>query len=257
MWNTVTETALIVNPEEAELLIPILREAQSSQTHLLTYAAPVTRRMLHFNRLRFFAIPDLPVEWEAPEWLRIELGIFSGRLYFEESEYDPLCRYLGMKASHDEKDLVDDLPPGSIESNDEDGNIAEEQQVAIPKQDSFTAKPLVFLQHWLSVKRKGQEFANTPMGYVCQGRILTRDHPFFERARERPDSGHSSGQSEALRGSKQYRADEAIPSADDDDFDEDFDENEVGGMDDGNTEEYEGMDDEVEVYGGDYSFESH
>jgi len=54
---------------------------------------------------------------------------------------------------------------------------------------SFTAKPLTFLQEWLAVRRKGQDFVNTPMGYVCQGRALKASHPFFAaRAKAEEDS---------------------------------------------------------------------
>lgn len=251
LWNTATNSALIVNPEEAELLIPTLREAQSPETHLLTYAAPVTRRMLHFNQLRFFAIPDLPAEWEAPEWLRIELGIFAGRLYFEESEYRGLCQYLRIKTSHFEEGPEENLPLECSESiheeTDDEANLLSLQQGTPP----FTAKPLVFLQQWLAVRRKGQEFANTPMGYVCQGKLLTKDHPFF--ARERPDSSHSSDQSEAPQRSKRYGASKATAAVDsEDDFDEDFDENEVVDVGNGDGEYFDALEDQNEAYSGDY-----
>lgn len=55
-------------PEEAELLIPLLQNAKDSPTYLLTYSAPVTRKMLHFNELNFYTIPSLPFGWEAPIW---------------------------------------------------------------------------------------------------------------------------------------------------------------------------------------------
>src|SRR3954471_2268109 len=44
---------------------------------------------------------------------------------------------------------------------------------------SFTTKPLTFLQEWLAVRRKGQDFVHTPMGQVCQGKPLLENHPFF------------------------------------------------------------------------------
>jgi hypothetical protein len=58
-------TALIVIPEEAEHLIQLICIAKRLTTHLLTYAASVTRRMLHFDKLDYFAIPNLPPGWEA------------------------------------------------------------------------------------------------------------------------------------------------------------------------------------------------
>jgi hypothetical protein len=40
---------------------------------------------------------------------------------------------------------------------------------------------LTFMQEWLSLRRKGQDFAQTPMGYICQGKVLKADHPFFSK----------------------------------------------------------------------------
>lgn len=38
---------------------------------------------------------------------------------------------------------------------------------------------LNFLHEWLDIRAKGQDFAQTPMGYVCSGKVLTEDHSFF------------------------------------------------------------------------------
>jgi hypothetical protein len=38
---------------------------------------------------------------------------------------------------------------------------------------------LNFLHEWLELRAKGQDFAQTPMGYVCSGKVLTEEHPFF------------------------------------------------------------------------------
>lgn len=51
--------------------------------------------MLHFNKLDYFAVPNLPPEWEAPTGLTVELGFFAGRLYFEYKEYGNISQYLG------------------------------------------------------------------------------------------------------------------------------------------------------------------
>ncbi|KAL9083912.1 MAG: hypothetical protein Q9165_008319 [Trypethelium subeluteriae] len=256
--NTATEAALIVNPEEAEDLIPLLRSAESLNTHLLTYAAPVTRKMLHFNRLQFFAIPDLPSEWTAPEWLLIELGIFAGRLYFEESEYDGLCRYLGIQHGGNRDGTPSDMAVQGPDDREKEVRAAEEQHLSITQRErsSFTAKPLAFLRQWLAVRRKGQEFANTPMGYVCQGKRLTKDHPFFEHARERPDSSSSANQTRAGQRAEHYRGTELEDAGDDDGYDEDFDENEIGDIkDDGDEGFYEALEDQNELYSGDYDVE--
>ena len=172
LWSTVSEIALIIIPEESELLLPLIRQSKSSPTHLTTYAAPVTRKMLHFDNLQYYAVPSLPPGWEAPLWLRTELGIYSGRLYFEYSEYENLLRFLGIKEE------VDDLAPqaNSIEQKQETPTIElhVEQEAK-----AFTRRPLSFLKEWLAVCRKGQDFMHTPMGFVCQGKKLLESHPFF------------------------------------------------------------------------------
>ena len=163
--STVSDIALIVIPEEAEDLIALVSEAENSPTHLLAYAAPVTRKMLHFNDLKYYSVPSLPKDWEAPMWLRVELGIFAGRLYFDHLEYSYLLQYLGTKED-----------TSKIEEEETKDLVDQRQEV-----EAFTRKPLTFLQEWLAVRRKGQDFAQTPMGFVCQGKPLVESHPFFTR----------------------------------------------------------------------------
>jgi hypothetical protein len=240
--------AMIIIPEEAEYILSVLNA--KSPVHLLTYTAPVTRKMLHFNDLKYYSVPPLPADWQAPTWLKIELGIFAGRLYFEYDEYPALYSFLGIvdrqpaaplsdyldvetqsgmslnekevasddlrntakPAAPDEKQVaVEDNSKtvGALASDEkEKKTVAEiidntvkaptldekEKQVAIEnvwaikaksmevkKPKTFTAKLLTFMQEWLSLRRKGQDFAQTPMGYVCQGKVLKADHPFFAK----------------------------------------------------------------------------
>ena len=160
----------------------------------MTYAAPVTRKMLHFNNLNYYAIPALPKHWKAPTWLTIELGIFAGRLYFEYNEYSDLCKFLGRQEAVIKLDETTDEDMVPVELSgveavlngaaDEvaDDTIREEIERRTTQGKSFTNKPLTFLQEWLAVRRKGQDFAHTPMGHVCQDKPLTANHPFFGRA---------------------------------------------------------------------------
>jgi hypothetical protein len=185
LWSDMTGTALVVIPEEAELLYPLICNAKEPLTHLLTYAAPVTRKMLHFNNLGYYAVPTMPTGWKPPTWLTIELGIFAGRLYFEFEEYGDLRKYLGLD-DDDAKlpEIPDDTVPstelhGTDGAADDTANGAEKDKSAPPQAPSFTANPLTFLQEWLAIKRKGQDFTHTPMGYLCHGKLLTASHPFF------------------------------------------------------------------------------
>jgi len=178
---------LIIIPEEAEQLLAIVFDADTSPTHLLTYAAPVTRKMLQFNDFKFYAVPSLPTGWEAPMWLRVELGIFAGRLYFEYFEYNDLCEYFGANgATAGVQEDVDELTSTTISGVDGiiDGSVDDEMEsgVTAPELTVFTKRPLTFLQEWLAVRRKGQDFSHTPMGHVCQGKPLLESHPFFVKS---------------------------------------------------------------------------
>ena len=154
LWSEISQTALIIIPEEAEALIPSMRATKVASAYLLTYAAPVTRSMTHFDNLDYYTIPALPSGWKPPTWLRIELGIFAGRLYFDFEDYAPLCDYLGLDADDTRKN----------------GTTARE---------TFATKPKEFLREWLAIRRPGQDITHTPMGYLCQGKKLEVTHPFF------------------------------------------------------------------------------
>jgi hypothetical protein len=169
LWSHSNHIGLLISPEETNALIPILRNACSGETmcHLIVYSAPITRRMLQFNDLDYYAIPPLPKNFKAPTWLKVELGIFAGRLYFEWNEYEEILSYLGIQLS------------------DEAGDPSEQSH----RKDAFATKPLAFLHEWLAVRRKGQDFEHTPMGFITTGKPLFADHPFFSAATKNEDSG--------------------------------------------------------------------
>lgn len=176
MWSSESQKALLVSPEEANALIPILRkcglEAADHKVHLIVYSAPVTRRMLHFNSLDYHATPALPADFKAPVWLRVELGIFSGRLHLEWDEYHELLRYLGLG-----RDLSIDpeLQPFAKKP------LTFRKSPSLPKYLNHIAN-ITIVHEWLALRRKGQDFEHTPMGFVTTGKPLTENHPFFRSA---------------------------------------------------------------------------
>ncbi|KAI5460281.1 hypothetical protein BGZ63DRAFT_454593 [Mariannaea sp. PMI_226] len=189
LWSPVTETAVVVIPEEAEALIPMLRDKNLHfSTHLLTYAAPVTRKMLQFNDLDYYSIPPLPLGWTAPDWLRVELGLFAGRLYFEWREYEHICTLLGVEGGiAAETDIA--TPMDMDGAVDEDvAEESDERQLAhdVRPETShkFASKPLTFVQEWLAIRRRGQDYAHSPMGFLSQGKSLQAEHLFFTQATE-------------------------------------------------------------------------
>ncbi|OTB13832.1 hypothetical protein K445DRAFT_368338 [Daldinia sp. EC12] len=201
------EAAIIVTPEEAEHLIEIIQSAEKEKrvipTRLLTYAAPVTRRMMHFNKLTFYSMPPLPANWQPSEWLTTELGLFAGRLYFEFSEYDSVCRILGIDFS---QPGIDELESSETDTTEQYSISSPENSSGAPSQNSgeccetvevpldatkiksksftptLTSKPYTFTQEYLAVRRRGQDFTHTPMGFLSSGKPLTKDSPFFRLA---------------------------------------------------------------------------
>ncbi|KAF7513900.1 hypothetical protein GJ744_006514 [Endocarpon pusillum] len=205
LWSVVTNAALIIIPEEAELCLSLVCDFQEPLTHLLTYAAPVTRRMLHFNNLTFYAVPSLPTGWKPPTSLTIQLGIFAGRLYFEYDEYSDICNYLNCGEDNSTKvdEPMEDATPPITKLHEQDVDEARDSPEEEGRETatssgqqarrSITAKPLTFLQEWLAMRRKGQDFTHTPMGYVCQGKPLAANHPFFNnRVDDAGDAGSGS-----------------------------------------------------------------
>ncbi|KAH0566486.1 hypothetical protein GP486_000104 [Trichoglossum hirsutum] len=157
LWSPSREIALIVIPEEVELLIPIIRAEIRPKVHLATYATPVTKDMSRFNKLSYYVLPCLPLGYTIPDWLSIELGIFAGRLYLDFAECSRLKEYL---------QLTDKTDAETTQKIDDQGS-------------PFVKDPAGFLLEWLTLCRKGQDIAHTPMGYICQGRSLNENHAFF------------------------------------------------------------------------------
>lgn len=159
LWSTLTDTALVIVPEEAELLIPIMRRAgPKCLVHLITYSAPVTKATLHnFNGLTFYNFPALPNDYKFPMWFTVELGILSGRLYVGHDECAAVAQYLRMS------EAADDQVDGSAE-----------------EEETFARNPVTFMSEWLAHRRQS-DIQQTPMGYILRGRIkaLHPEHAFF------------------------------------------------------------------------------
>ncbi|KIX98277.1 uncharacterized protein Z520_05578 [Fonsecaea multimorphosa CBS 102226] len=194
LWSMATEVAILVSPEEAEILTDLCQSAPKKMVHLLTYAAPVTQKMLQFNDLNYYAVPPLPLDWSAPSWLKIQIGIFAGRLYFPFEELEQIQAFLGLEDSRlmrshnrsiseieelriDDTGSSDDSQPLAGQQQQTEKDTAEAKQAQAAKREA--TKMLIFLHAWLGTRSRGQDFTYTPMGYICARKLLTQDHPFF------------------------------------------------------------------------------
>ncbi|KAE8402926.1 hypothetical protein BDV37DRAFT_294915 [Aspergillus pseudonomiae] len=206
LFNSKTNVGLVIIPEEAEELIPIIRPMQNSTMHLIMYAAPFTKRMLQFDTLNYYALPSLPKGRSPPQWLPFELGILAGRLYFQFSEYKFLLEQLRL-------DL--EKPTSHVDPAEASSTAACD--------NSFVRTQLNFLQDWLTLRRQGQDISHTPMGYVCQGSRLRRDHPFFLA---RKDMEEIEGAGRRLFYTSNYRENDELEEYYDSD-----DDNDIGDVD--------------------------
>ncbi|KAM7221941.1 hypothetical protein V8F06_002692 [Rhypophila decipiens] len=258
LWSYAIEAAVVLIPEEAEAVIRMMHRKQAhGDIRLMTYASPVTRRMMHFNSLTFFSMPSLRRDWEAPQWLKTELGILAGRLYFEWAEYESMCEFLNVNEH-------DSTAPRCIEDEVEEDDVVafdgecEKTVLENPKlaKRSFAPRPLNFLQEWLAVRRHGQDFAHTPMGFLTQGKPLQANHPFFGSLSRGPNISTGAGPAAArivARSGQEVDDDEHFGHDEGDVFDgiDDMGANVVDEDDEDDDDEYdeggeEGSEDEAE-----------
>ena len=182
LWSMITETALIVSDFEADALIPFVRDQPSPpSTHLITYAAPVTRAMvLTFDTLTLYTVPPLPPNsWHAPTWLVRDLGIFAGRLYFNyHDQAHALYQALGLPppplASSSQTTMANDVTElDHLESQlPLDDALPPNPEETKPDDGPFCQNPLLFMQEWLAIRRKGQDFSQSMMGQLIRGSRL-------------------------------------------------------------------------------------
>ncbi|KAF4949086.1 hypothetical protein FGADI_9160 [Fusarium gaditjirri] len=176
LWRPVVEIALIIIPEEAELLLPKLRRIQNPTTFLLTYTAPVTRSLLEVGTLGYYPVPTPKKELAIPSWLSIEIGLIAGRLYLPYDQYTQLRSCLEVDERTEPSVITDDI-------------LCSRKQI-VPNFGIISAESLGrFLNEWLAHRSRSSDIKHTPMGYLIQNRDLPENHPFFtsnpkSRARE-------------------------------------------------------------------------
>ena len=151
--------------------------------------------MLQFNNLTYYCVHSMPSAWKAPQWLTVELGFFAGRLYFEYEEYNDLRAYLGLQDCYQGPEMEDTWSPTEARPIEDIAAISLDDPSSLtyrPRPKTFTTKPLQFLQDWLALRRRGQDFTHTPMGYVCQDKPLNANHAFFAKVEKEEVLGHGA-----------------------------------------------------------------
>lgn len=198
LWCPNRDTGIIIIPEEAELLLPVLRGEKQPIVWLLSYSAPLTRYMCIFNRLNFFTVPSPPNrEFKVPRWMTLEVGIVSARLYFGWLEYKGLLAWLGMAKG------------------------AKGEEIASQCGGLYPAEARKFLLDWLSHCHNTFNILHTPVGFVAQGKELRHDHSFFGASSLDEADVAAAAQENGAVSSK--RVGKGLDGALDDDSDDDSD----------------------------------
>ena len=173
LWSATADTALVVSDFEADAVLPLVRDQERVCTYLIAYAAPVTRAMIAFDTLRLYTVPRLPTRWRAPTWLVRDLGIFAGRLYFDfDDQARAVYHSLGLPPpASTTRDLSVELTEADLWHELPFGDPAQETRT---DEGAFSKQPLLFMQEWLAIRRKGQDFSQSMMGQLNRGRRLER-----------------------------------------------------------------------------------
>lgn len=87
-------TTVIISPQEANTLLPMIREKKKVTLHVYTPQLSLANPTL--ADLTFCAVPPLPADWAAPP-IGTQINLFAGQLYLRTyEEYMALCRFLGL-----------------------------------------------------------------------------------------------------------------------------------------------------------------
>jgi hypothetical protein len=151
---------VLLSPFEADRLMPDIRA--SEYVHLHVYAPRTSQRMKPSDDLRLYSIPPLPSDWTPPWALIDQLNVFAGQLYLRDYEsYVRLCRFLGVPTKGPSNGTAIRWNLFNIPGSFEDMEI------------TFSGSPLPSVMGLLAIRSRGRPFAQTHMGKILQGQLLT------------------------------------------------------------------------------------
>ncbi|KAF8557183.1 hypothetical protein OG21DRAFT_1601805 [Imleria badia] len=152
---------VILSPFEVDCLMPDIRVSKS--VHLHVYTPRTTKYIRPADDLMFYSIPPVPDGWTPPWDLMDELNVFAGQPYLRDHEtYLRLRRFLGIH----EKDLPKSAGT-AIRRNLITPGVLEE--IRNTTKDSLLPSVMMLL----AMRRRGLPFAETHMGKILQGQVLT------------------------------------------------------------------------------------
>ena len=155
---------VVLSPPEASHLIPDIRSSNNVRLHL--YTPRITKSMKPCNP-GLYCIPAAPTRWTIPSHLMDQVNMFAGQLYLNDYEtYIRVCRFLCVYARDLEGE--EDIEVGH------DGFIAPRNRPRhMQNTHTFQKSPLPSLKALMSCRRKGIRFAQTHMGRLLDGKLLS------------------------------------------------------------------------------------
>lgn len=162
------ETCCVVfSPFEVNELLPSIMEHKKVTLHI--YSPRLSLSLRTFENLDVYTIPPLPSSWTIPPTI-MQLNLFAGQLYLRSyDEYIRLCQFLGLchyPPNDDIKIACDNFVPVSSRASFDP---------VMKEVCPFEQSPVEFLQKVFALRRKGQSFADTHMGRILNGELLTRN----------------------------------------------------------------------------------
>lgn len=173
--NNIVKKMIVISPFEAESLLPEIENSEHVALHV--YSARQNSNFCAIDNLELYVIPKTAPTRIVPPWLKIELNLFSGQLYFDTfKEYTEVCDYLGLAWTSDSEEVGTD---GFISHRYGDRRTANGLNV--------TTSPVPFLKSLMtSVRYHGGSIEKTHVGKMLCGAILTENDfgPRMKRQRE-------------------------------------------------------------------------
>ncbi|KAH9056702.1 hypothetical protein EDB87DRAFT_1687037 [Lactarius vividus] len=155
---------IVISPYEANELLPMIRKSGKVRLHI--YAPRVTASMRSFSNLTFYTIPESPEKQRtAVAYLRTELDLFAGQLYFDSvQEYRRLCELLALHMVHPDAKHIE-----------VDGFVPPAYRTRRGRKSPLTTSAIATFKKLTALRRKGMGFGGTDLGRVLDARPLSSE----------------------------------------------------------------------------------
>ncbi|KAH6985583.1 hypothetical protein EDB80DRAFT_550749, partial [Ilyonectria destructans] len=153
------ERLVIISPYEAQELMPQMKTSKHVFLHV--YAPRPNLALLPLDELKLYTFPHLGADWRLPRYLRLQLNLFAGQLYFDSfDDYTETCEQMSLAWKPAEEGMT-------VEA---DGFIAREPN---DPRARFRQSPVAFLKVLLTkLRRDSEEIDKTHWGKILGGEIL-------------------------------------------------------------------------------------